>query len=60
MLTQGGPMNGTNLLVYGLYEEAFVNYQYGSATAQGVVLFLIIFVISMLQTKLTERWVTYQ
>lgn len=60
MLTQGGPMNGTKLLVYGLYQEAFVNFQYGTAAAQGVVLFLIIFAVSLLQTKLTERWVTYQ
>lgn len=60
MLTQGGPMNGTNLLVYGIYKEAFVNYQYGSATAQGVILFLIIFAVSMLQIKITEKWVTYQ
>lgn len=60
MLTQGGPVNSTNLLVYGIYKEAFVNYQYGTATAQGVILFLIIFVISMLQIKLTEKWVTYQ
>lgn len=60
MLTQGGPVNGTNLLVYGIYKEAFVNFQYGSATAQGVVLFFIIFAVSMLQLKLTERWVTYQ
>lgn len=60
MLTQGGPMNSTNLLVYGIYKEAFVNFQYGTATAQGVILFLIIFVISMVQIKLTEKWVTYQ
>lgn len=60
MLTQGGPMNGTNLLVYGIYQEAFVNYQYGPATAQGVILFLIIFAVSMLQIKITEKWVTYQ
>lgn len=60
MLTSGGPMNSTNLLVYSLYKEAFVNFQYGTATAQGVVLFFIIFVISTIQTKLTEKWVTYQ
>lgn len=60
MLTSGGPVNATNLLVYSLYNEAFVNFQYGTAAAQGVVLFIIIFAISILQTKLTEKWVTYQ
>lgn len=60
MLTKGGPNNATNLLVYSLYKDAFVNFQFGSAAAQGVILFLIIFLISRIQTKLTERWVTYQ
>ncbi|SEC29316.1 sugar ABC transporter permease [Paenibacillus sp. GP183] len=60
MLTRGGPVNSTNLLVYSIYTEAFVNFQYGSATAQGVVLFIMIFIVSRLQIKLTERWVTYQ
>lgn len=60
MLTKGGPSNSTTLMVYSLYNEAFVNFQYGRATAQGVILFLIIFIISRLQVKLTERLVTYQ
>lgn len=60
MLTQGGPTNATNLLVYNLYNDAFVNFRYDAASAQGVVLFLMIFLITKLQTRLTERWVTYQ
>lgn len=60
MLTSGGPNNSTNLLVYKLYQDAFVNFRFGSAAAQGIVLFVLIFLISQLQTKLTERMVTYQ
>ena len=60
MLTAGGPNNSTNLLVYRLYKYAFVNFRIGSASAQGVVLFLLILLVSQLQTKLTERLVTYQ
>ena len=60
MLTKGGPMNTTRLMVYNLYNEAFVNYQYGTASAQGVLLFIIIFIVSRIQVKLTERLVTYQ
>lgn len=60
MLTSGGPNNSTNLMVYRLYRDAFVNFRYGSAAAQGVILFLVIFLISQLQMKLTERMVTYQ
>lgn len=60
MLTAGGPNNSTNLLVYRLYNDAFVNFRFGSASAQGIILFILIFLISQLQTKLTERMVTYQ
>lgn len=60
MLTGGGPNNSTNLMVYKLYNDAFVNFRFGSASAQGIVLFILIFLISRLQTKLTERLVTYQ
>lgn len=60
MLTSGGPNNSTNLMVYRLYKDAFVNFRFGSAAAQGVILFVVIFLISQLQTKLTERMVTYQ
>ncbi|MEG1426657.1 MAG: sugar ABC transporter permease [Oscillospiraceae bacterium] len=60
MLTGGGPVNSTNLLVYRLYKDAFTNFRFGSASAQGIVLFLLIFMISKVQTKFTERMVTYQ
>ena len=60
MLTSGGPNNTTNLMVYKLYQDAFVNFRFGSASAQGIILFLLILLISQLQTKLTERLVTYQ
>lgn len=60
MLTKGGPSNSTTLMVYSLYKEAFVNFQYGKATAQGVILFIIIFIVSRIQVKITERLVTYQ
>ena len=60
MLTQGGPNNATVLLIYRLYRDAFVNFRIGSASAQGVILFIVIFAISFIQNKLTESKVTYQ
>jgi multiple sugar transport system permease protein/sn-glycerol 3-phosphate transport system permease protein len=60
MLTKGGPSNETNLIVYSIYREAFVNYQYGSASAQAVILFIIILVMTVIQFKLGERKVHYQ
>ena len=60
MLTKGGPSNETNLLVYSIYREAFVNYQYGSGSAQAVILFILILVITACQFKFNERKVHYQ
>lgn len=60
MLTRGGPQNETNLIVYSIYREAFVNYQFGSASAQAVVLFILILVMTVIQFKLGERRVHYQ
>lgn len=60
ILTHGGPQNETNLIVYSIYREAFVNYQFGSASAQAVVLFILILLMTALQFKLGERKVHYQ
>ncbi|WP_432357372.1 carbohydrate ABC transporter permease [Sporosarcina sp. UB5] len=60
ILTSGGPSQSTNLIVYSIYREAFINYQFGTASAQAIILFLIILVVTILQFKLAERKVHYQ
>lgn len=60
MMTHGGPANSTNLLVYSIYEDVFVNYDYSFAAAQGVILFIIVALISLFQMKIVEKRVTYQ
>lgn len=60
ILTKGGPMNVTTVLVYSIYREAFINYNFGFASAQAVVLFLIVLVVTFLQFVLVERKVHYQ
>lgn len=60
ILTQGGPINETNLIVYSIYREAFANYKFGSASAQAIVLFILILLMTALQFKLGERKVHYQ
>ncbi|MGN7387205.1 carbohydrate ABC transporter permease [Sporosarcina sp. SAFN-015] len=60
ILTKGGPSQSTNLIVYSIYREAFINYQFGTASAQAIILFLIILVVTILQFKLGERKVHYQ
>jgi multiple sugar transport system permease protein len=59
VMTGGGPGRATNVLVYRLYQEAFMNYHVGYASAMAVVLFLIIFLITALQFKFGNQWVVY-
>ncbi|MFD3257956.1 carbohydrate ABC transporter permease [Paenibacillus lentus] len=59
VLTDGGPGRSTNVLVFRLYQEAFIHYRMGYASAMSTVLFLIIMVISLIQFRLEKKWVTY-
>ena len=60
ILTKGGPIDSTNVIVYSIYKDAFVNYNVGSASAQATILFFCILVVTALQFKLGERKVHYQ
>jgi multiple sugar transport system permease protein/sn-glycerol 3-phosphate transport system permease protein len=60
ILTQGGPAGSTNLIVYEIYQNAFVRHQVGYASAQTVILFLIVAALSIVQYRLGERRVHYQ
>ena len=55
ILTAGGPGYSTNVLVYCIYYYSFRKQNVGYASAIAVVLFLIIFIISMIQMKLKKR-----
>ncbi len=58
MMTQGGPSGSTNVIVYQIYQEAFINSRFGMACAESIVLFIILMVLTLLQFKL-EKKVTY-
>lgn len=59
-MTQGGPINSTNVLVYYLYEQAFQSFRMGYASAIAYILFVIIFVITFIQIKVGNKLVHYQ
>jgi multiple sugar transport system permease protein len=59
VMTGGGPGRATNVLVYRIYQEAFMNYHVGYASAMAVVLFLIIFIFTALQFKFGDKWVEF-
>lgn len=59
ILTQGGPGESTNLIVYSIYRDAFFNFRFGSAAAQSVVLFLIIMALTLVMFKVEKKGVQY-
>lgn len=59
VLTQGGPGESTNLIVYSIYRDAFFNYRFGSAAAQSVILFVIIMALTLLMFQVEKKGVSY-
>lgn len=57
VMTQGGPLDSTNVLVYAIYKNAFEYFNVGKASALAYVLFAIIFVLTLVQWKLKNRLV---
>ncbi|HHY47326.1 MAG TPA: sugar ABC transporter permease [Firmicutes bacterium] len=49
IMTQGGPMNSTKLLVYYIYENAFSFLKMGYASAMAVMLFGMILLLTLVQ-----------
>lgn len=59
ILTEGGPDEATNVIVYSIYRDAFFNYRFGSAAAQSVILFIIIMIITLVMFRLEKKGVSY-
>jgi multiple sugar transport system permease protein/sn-glycerol 3-phosphate transport system permease protein len=60
VLTRGGPVNATNVLVYRLYELGFTEIQnYGRASVVAIVLFVLMFIVTLVQLRVLERRVSY-
>lgn len=57
LMTQGGPFNSTNVLVYAIYQNAFEYFNVGKASAIAYVLFVIILVLTLVQWNLRKKLV---
>ncbi|MDY2629402.1 MAG: sugar ABC transporter permease [Lachnospiraceae bacterium] len=55
ILTQGGPGESTNLIVYSIYRDAFFNYRFGTAAAESIVLFLIIMCLTLIMFRVEGK-----
>lgn len=60
LMTAGSPQNSTLFYVLYLYRSAFEDLRFGYASALAWVLFVIIVSFTVIQFKLSGRWVYYE
>jgi sn-glycerol 3-phosphate transport system permease protein len=58
-VTHGGPAGATNILVYKVYQDGFINLDLGSSAAQSVLLMTFALLLTLLQFKYIERKINY-
>lgn len=57
LMTGGGPLNATNVIVYYIYQWAFQNFDISYASAAAWLLFIIIFAITLFQIRFARaKW----
>lgn len=59
VMTNGGPGRATNVLVFNIYNTAFINYEFGYASAISMILFIIVLAITIVQFRAEKKWVSY-
>lgn len=59
MMTEGGPGNASTMLSQYIYNQAFISWNYGKASAAAMILFLIVGTITVLQFKVEKKWLSY-
>ena len=59
VMTRGGPVDATNTLVYYVYEQGFIAFNAGRSAAAALVLFGLMFAVTMVQLRTTEQKVHY-
>jgi sn-glycerol 3-phosphate transport system permease protein len=60
LLTKGGPAESTFVWVYRVYQDAFFNFRYTYAAAEGLTLFLALLLLAALQFRFFGKKVHYE
>ena len=60
VMTQGGPANSTEILVYKVYNDGFIGLDLGGAAAQSVILMFIVISLTFFQFRFIEKKVEYK
>jgi multiple sugar transport system permease protein len=59
MMTEGGPLHSTDVIVYRIYQAAWEFLRFGYASAMALVLFALLLVVTVIQFRLLGRRVEY-
>jgi len=59
VMTDGGPVDSTNTLIFYVYEQGFVAFNAGRAAAASLILFVLMFGVTIAQLRWGERRVHY-
>jgi len=59
VLTDGGPANSTSVVVYDMYQTAFIDLQTGYASSMVMILFIVVLGITAVQWLGQRLWVNY-
>ena len=60
IMTHGGPLNSTHFYNLYLYNKAFDDFEMGYASALAWILLVITLVITLIQFKVSKKWVHYE
>jgi len=59
VMTEGGPGRATNVLVYYIYYAAFLQFDFGYASAISMVLLVLVLTVTIIQFRAEQKWVNY-
>jgi len=59
MMTNGGPGYATTTIVHQIYQQAFLHFKLGYASAVAVFLFILILVVTLINNKLLKSDIEY-
>ena len=58
-ITEGGPNQATNIMVYKVYSDGFLGLDLGGSAAQSVILMIVVIFLTVIQFRYIERKVHY-
>jgi len=58
-ITEGGPNQATNIMVYKVYSDGFLGLDLGGSAAQSVILMIVVISLTVIQFRYIERKVHY-